>query len=137
MKQKKYAVLGLGIFGSTIAKTLVDHHCDVIAIDYDSECIDRARKFLASTFNADFTDIDQLRDLGIQSVDVAIVAISHLESSILTILHLKELGVSYVVAKAKNKLNQRILLKMGADKVLCPDEVSGLVVADTLLHDLD
>lgn len=134
MKQKTYAVLGLGVFGSTIAKTLSEYHCEVIGIDSDLTCVERVAEFATQAVQADFTDIDQLRELGIQDVDVAVVATgSRLESSIMAVLHLKELGVPYIVAKAKNKLYMQILLKVGADKVIRPEKEMGERVAKTLL----
>ena len=134
MKQKTYAILGLGIFGSTIAKTLSEYHCEVIGIDMDMSCVERVSEFATQAVQADFTDIDQLRELGVQDVDVAVIAAgSRLESSILAVLHLKELGVPYIVAKAKNKIYMHILLKIGADKVVRPEKEMGERVAKTLL----
>ena len=134
MKQKTYAVLGLGVFGSTIAKTLSEYHCEVIGIDNDLTCVERVAEFATQAVQADFTDIEQLRELGIQDVDVAVVATgSRLESSIMAVLHLKELGVPYIVAKAKNKVYMQILLKVGADKVIRPEKEMGERVAKTLL----
>jgi trk system potassium uptake protein TrkA len=134
MKQKTYAVLGLGVFGSTIAKTLSEYHCEVIGIDSDLTCVERVAEFTTQAVQADFTDIEQLRELGVQDVDVAVVATgSRLESSIMAVLHLKELGVPYIVAKAKNKVYMQILLKVGADKVIRPEKEMGERVAKTLL----
>ena len=134
MKQKTYAILGLGVFGSTIAKTLSEYHCEVIGIDTDLSCVERVAEYATQAVQADFTDIDQLRELGIQDVDVAVVATgSQLESSIMAVLHLKELGVPYIVAKAKNRLYMQILLKVGADKVIRPEKEMGERVAKTLL----
>jgi trk system potassium uptake protein TrkA len=134
MKQKTYAILGLGVFGSTIAKTLSEYHCEVIGIDTNLTCVERVAEFATQAVQADFTDIDQLRELGIQDVDVAVVATgSQLESSIMAVLHLKELGVPYIVAKAKNRLYMQILLKVGADKVIRPEKEMGERVAKTLL----
>jgi trk system potassium uptake protein len=134
MKQKTYAILGLGVFGSTIAKTLSEYHCEVIGIDSDLTCVERVAEFATQAVQADFTDIEQLRELGIQDVDVAVVATgSQLESSIMAVLHLKELGVPYIVAKAKNRLYMQILLKVGADKVIRPEKEMGERVAKTLL----
>jgi len=134
MKQKTYAILGLGVFGSTIAKTLSEYHCEVIGIDTDLTCVERVAEFATQAVQADFTDIEQLRELGIQDVDVAVVATgSQLESSIMAVLHLKELGVPYIVAKAKNRLYMQILLKVGADKVIRPEKEMGERVAKTLL----
>jgi len=134
MKQKTYAILGLGIFGSTIAKTLSEYNCEVIGIDKDISCVERVSEFATQAVQADFTDIDQLRAIGVEDVDVAVVATgSRLEESIMAILNLKELGVPYILAKAKNKMYMQILLKIGADKVVRPEKEMGERVAKTLL----
>jgi len=134
MKQKTYAILGLGIFGSTIAKTLSEYNCEVIGIDKDITCVERVSEFATQAVQADFTDIDQLRAIGVEDVDVAVVATgSRLEESIMAILNLKELGVPYILAKAKNKMYMQILLKIGADKVVRPEKEMGERVAKTLL----
>lgn len=134
MKQKTYAILGLGIFGSTIAKTLSEYNCEVIGIDKDISCVERVSEFATQAVQADFTDIDQLRAIGVEDADVAVVATgSRLEESIMAILNLKELGVPYILAKAKNKMYMQILLKIGADKVVRPEKEMGERVAKTLL----
>ncbi len=134
MKQKQYAILGLGIFGSTIAKTLSEYNCEVIALDKDITCVDRASEFVTQAVLADFTDIEQLRAIGIADCDVAVVASgSRLEESIMAIMNLKELGVPYILAKAKNKTYMHILTKIGADKVVRPEKEMGERVAKGLL----
>ncbi len=134
MKQKQYAVLGLGIFGSTIAKTLSEFNCEVIALDKEISCVDRASEFVTQAVLADFTDIEQLRAIGVGDCDVAVVATGlRLEESIMAIMNLKELGVPYVLAKAKNKTYMHILLKIGADKVVRPEKEMGERVAKSML----
>lgn len=131
---KQYVILGLGIFGSTIAKTLSSYNYDVIAIDRDLSCVDRISDYVTQAIQADFTDIEQLRSIGIQDSDVAVVATgSHLEESILAILNLKELGIPYILAKAKNKRYMQILDKIGADKVVRPEKEMGERVAKGLI----
>jgi trk system potassium uptake protein TrkA len=134
VKQKIYAVLGLGIFGSTIAKTLSEFNYDVIALDKDISCVDRASEFVTEAVQVDFTDIEQLRAIGVGDVDVAVVATgARLEESIMAIMNLRELGVPYILAKAKNKTYREILLKIGADKVVRPEKEMGERVAKQLL----
>ncbi len=133
-EKKSYAILGLGIFGSTIARVLSDSNHDVIAIDRDITCVDRVSEYVVNAVQADITDIDQLRSIGVQDVDVAVVATgSHLEDSIMAVLNLKELGVPYVVAKAKNRKYMNILEKVGADRVVRPEKEMGERVAKQLL----
>lgn len=133
-ERKSYAILGLGIFGSTIARVLSDSNHDVIAIDKDIICVDRVSEFVVNSVQADITNIDQLRSIGVQDVDVAVVATgSHLEDSVMAVLNLKELGVPYVVAKAKNRKYMTILEKVGADRVVRPEKEMGERVAKQLL----
>ena len=105
MKNKQYVVLGLGVFGSTITKTLSQFGCEVLAIDKNPECVQRVAEFATRSVIGDITDQQFLIDLGIEEFDVGIVAIgTHLEESLLGVLNLKEIGVPYIIAKAKNKL---------------------------------
>lgn len=134
MGRKSFAVLGLGIFGSTIAKTLSSYDYDVIAIDKDIINVDRTAEDVVSAIQANITDIEQLKAAGVQDVDCAIVATgSHLEDSIMAVMNLKELGIKYVVAKAKNKQHMKILERVGADRVIRPEKEMGVRVAKQLV----
>jgi trk system potassium uptake protein TrkA len=134
MKRKSFAILGLGIFGSTMAKTLSEYGYDVIGIDTDISCVDRVSDFVTQAVQADFTDIDQLCSIGVEDVDVAVIATgSKLEASVMAVLHLKELGVPFIMAKAKNKVYMQILLKVGADRVVRPEKEMGERVAKSLM----
>ncbi|MEF9891888.1 MAG: TrkA family potassium uptake protein [Anaerorhabdus sp.] len=133
-KNKTFAILGLGIFGSTITKSLSDFNYEVIAVDRDIICVDRIAEFAANAVQADITDIEQLRAIGVQDCDCAVVATgSHLEDSIMAIMNLKELGVPYIVAKAKNKKYMQIFEKIGADRVIRPEKEMGERVAKQLV----
>ncbi|WP_455685019.1 potassium channel family protein [Thomasclavelia sp.] len=135
MKNKQYAVLGLGVFGSTVATTLSQYDCEVIAIDKDESCVERIADEVTKAAVADTTDIEQLRALGIEDIDVAIVAIgTHLEESVLTTMNVKDLGVPYVIAKAKNKQFSKILEKVGANRVIRAEKDMGVRVAKSLLR---
>lgn len=134
-KDRQYAVLGLGIFGSTVAKTLSKFNCEVIAVDTDIKCVDRMADIVTQAIQCDITDINQLRAAGIQDCDIAIVSMgSHLEESVMAIINLKELGVPYIVAKAKNKRYMQIFKELGANKVVRPEKEMGEKVARTLLR---
>lgn len=133
---KQYAVLGLGIFGSTIAKTLSSYGCEVIAVDADIESVQRMADIVTVAIKGDITDINVLRNAGVGDCDIAIVATgSHLEDSIMAVMNLVELETPYIVAKAKNKRNRKILEKIGANKVINPEKEMGIVTAKTLLND--
>ena len=122
MNSKQYAVLGLGIFGSTVATTLAEYGCEVIAVDQDESCVERVADEVTKAVVAN-------------DIDVAIVAIgTHLEEAVLATMNLKELGVPYVIAKAKNKQFMKILEKVGANKVIRAEKDMGLKVAKSLLR---
>lgn len=135
MKNKQYAVLGLGVFGSTVATTLAQYDCEVIAIDKEESCVERIADEVTKAVVADTTDIEQLKALGIEDIDVAIVAIgTHLEEAVLTTMNVKDLGVPFVIAKAKNKQFTKILEKVGANKVIRAEKDMGIRVAKSLLR---
>ena len=123
------------MFGSTVATTLAQYNCEVIAIDIDESCVERIADEVTKAVVADTTDIEQLRALGLDDIDVAIIAIgTHLEESVLTTMNVKDLGVPYVIAKAKNKQFSKILEKVGADRVIRAEKDMGIKVAKSLLR---
>ena len=133
--EKQFVVLGLGIFGSTLVKTLSQFGREVIAIDKDSENVQRVSEFATKAVIGDVTDIQFLTDLGLDDIDVGIVAIGdRLEDSILATMNLKELGVPYVIVKAKNKRFKVVLERIGADHVVRPEKEMGEKIARTLLR---
>ena len=135
MSKRQYVVLGLGVFGSTITKTLSQFGCEVLAIDKNPECVQRVADFATKAVIGDITDEQFLIDVGVQEFDVGIVAIgNHLEESLLGVLNLKELGVQYIIAKAKNKRFKDVLEKIGADRVIRPEKEMGERLARSLLR---
>lgn len=133
--EKQFVVLGLGIFGSTLVKTLSQFGREVIAIDKDSENVQRVSEFATKAVIGDVTDIQFLTDLGLDDIDVGIVAIGdRLEDSILATMNLKELVVPYVIVKAKNKRFKVVLERIGADHVVRPEKEMGEKIARTLLR---
>ncbi len=134
MKDKSFAVIGLGQFGMTLAVTLAEADCDVLAIDEKEELIQEIAEKVTYAVKADVREPGILKSLGVQNVDVAIIAISeNLEASITATMQAKDLGVPFVMAKAINALHGRILDKIGADEVIYPEQSMGLRVARNLL----
>lgn len=121
-ERKTYVILGLGRFGSTLAKELTDYNQDVIAIDKDMTNVDRVSSFVANAVCLDYTDIDALKAAGVKDADVGIVTTgTKLDQELLGLLNLKELGVPYVVAKAANTKAKDLMLKVGADETVSPE----------------
>lgn len=134
MKQKSYAVIGLGQFGMTLALTLAEANCDVLVIDDTEENIQDIAEKVTYAVKADVREPDTLKSLGVQNVDVVIVAVAeNMEASITATMQAKELGVPFVMAKAMNSLHGRILSKLGADRVIYPEQSMGIRVAKKLL----
>ena len=134
MKEKSYAVIGLGQFGMSVAETLAESDCDVLAIDAREENIQEIADKVTYAVRADVREPEVLRALGVQNVDVAVIAVAeNMEASIIAAMQVKELGVPFVMAKAMNALHGRILEKIGADKVIYPEQSMGVRVARNLL----
>ena len=105
MGLKQFVVLGLGRFGSSLARTLYGLGHDVLVVDETEEAVQEISESVTHAVQADATDESTLRSLGLRNFDVAIVAIgSNIQSSILISMIVKELGVKHVVAKAKSEL---------------------------------
>ncbi len=134
MKEKSYAVIGLGQFGMSVAETLAESDCDVLAIDAREENIQEIADKVTYAVRADVREPEVLRTLGVQNVDVAVIAVAeNMEASIMATMQAKELGVPYVLAKAMNALHGKILAKIGADRVIYPEQSMGLRVARNLM----
>lgn len=132
--KKTYAVFGLGRYGTAVAKELVDNGMEVIAVDSDQRIADAAAAVLPICKCADITDPEVIRQLAISNVDVVIVAMaSNLEASVMAVTLCKEVGVKTVIAKCSSEMHQKILTRVGADKVVFPENESGVRLAKNLL----
>lgn len=133
-KKKTYAVFGLGRYGRAVAKELVKNGMEVLAVDVDEAIVNAAIADLPYSKCADVTDIEVLKQLGVQNIDVVIVAMANnLEASVMTTMLCKELGVKMVIAKCSSEMNCKILTKVGADKAIFPEKESGIRLAKNLL----
>lgn len=132
--KKQFAIIGMGRFGSSVAKTLSDLGMEVLGIDQDEEKIQDVVNFVTHAVQADSTDEEAMRALGLRNFDVVVVAIGQdIQSSILTTIILKEIGVSTVIVKAQNELHGKVVKKIGADKVIFPERDMGQRVAHHLV----
>ena len=132
--KKTYAVFGLGRYGTAVAKELVENGMEVIAVDSDERIVNTAADVLPICKCADITDPDVIQQLGINNVDVVIIAMANnLEASVMAVTLCKEAGVPTVIAKCANEMHQKILNRVGADKVVFPENESGIRLAKDLL----
>ena len=120
---KNYVVIGLGRFGSAIARQLCSLGAEVLALDVRSELVQQVANEVTHAVVGDAQDKEVLRALGVRNFDCAIIAIGDdLAASVLTTMNLKELGVPYIVCKAHDETHRRVLERLGANRVLIPEQ---------------
>jgi len=134
-KRQYFVVVGLGTFGLTVASELLKRGCQVTAIDKDEKKVELASEFAIDVIIADGRDKKPLEEAGVSSADAAVVSIGEdLEASFLVTLHLKELGIDWIVTKASSPSQGEILEKIGADRIIYPEEEMAKKLADQLLN---
>ena len=134
--KKSYVVIGLGRFGSNIVKVLSNMNCDVLAIDINEDTVQAISSYTNHCVIADSTKINVLKELGCNSIDHAVVAIgNNLQSSILTVLNLKKLGVKRITVRADEEGHKEIFTMLGANEVIIPEEASANSLANQIISD--
>lgn len=134
MQKKTYAVFGLGRYGMAVAKELVENGQEIIAVDSDQKIVNDASAYLPVCKCADVADAEVIERLGIGNIDTVIVCMaSNLEASVMAVTLCKEAGVKTVIAKCGSEIQQKILLRVGADQVVFPESESGVRLAKNLL----
>ena len=132
--KKEFVVIGLGCFGGSIVRELIEQGADVMAIDKDHERVDEFASIATQAVVADTTDESVLKSLGVRNFEQVIVAIGeNIQASILTTLMLKEIGVKKITVKAQNDYHAKVLHKIGADKVVHPERDMGIRIAHNIL----
>jgi len=132
--QKEFVVIGLGRFGGSIVRELITQGADVMAIDIVPERVDEFAAIATQAVVADTTDEAALKSLGIRNFEHVIVAIGDdIQSSILTTLMLKEIGVKKITVKAQNDYHEKVLRKIGADQVVHPERDMGIRIANNII----
>lgn len=131
---KQIAVIGLGVFGSEVALSLMKRRFAVLAVDEDAQAVDVIKERVTQAMQLDSTQEQALLEAGIQEMDTVVVAIgtSHVENSILTTALLRQIGVKYIVARAISPLHERILRQVGAHEVVNPEREMGAKVANKI-----
>jgi trk system potassium uptake protein TrkA len=128
--KKEFAVIGLGRFGGSMCRSLTEQGMEVMAIDVNEDRVNEFAPIVTQAVVADTTDEQVLKSLGIRNFDHVIVAIGdNIQSSILTTLILKELGVKHITVKAQNDYHEKVLRKIGADHVVHPERDMGRRIA--------
>ncbi|WP_128294082.1 potassium channel family protein [Afifella aestuarii] len=136
-KDRSFAVIGLGTFGSTVASELARFGNHVLGIDIDERNVARLADDIAEAIIADGSDEDALREAGVGACDVAVVAIGEdLEANVLCTMNVKLLGVPTVWVKATSRTHHRILAKLGVDRVIQAEREVGQHIAQMLYNPL-
>lgn len=131
---RKIVVIGLGIFGSNIAKELFENGLEVIAIDKNKEAVQQIRDFSTKAILADGTNKEIMEEIGITEDDVAIISFGEdLAASTIITLHLRQLKVKDIIVKAPNEEHKLILEKVGATDVIIPEKDIASKVAKSLI----
>ncbi|MEW6423479.1 MAG: TrkA family potassium uptake protein [Bacillota bacterium] len=130
----QFAVIGLGRFGSSVARTLSRMGYEVLAVDVDADKVNDITDEVTYAVQVDAMEEEALKSLGLRNFDVVVVAIGQeIKASILVTVMLKEMGVPKIVAKANDELHGRVLQKVGADVVVFPERDMGVRLAHTLV----
>ncbi len=130
---KSFVVIGLGRFGTSVAKTLYDLGNEVMAVDMNPDTVQEISEHVTHAVVADVLDEAVLHELGLSNFDVVIISIaSNIEASIMATLTAKELGAKKVVVKAQSDVHGKVLTKVGADRIVFPERDMGARVAHNL-----
>jgi trk system potassium uptake protein len=120
--KKLFAVLGLGRFGGTLVEELTKMNVEVLAVDENEEVVEKYADIATHVVQSKINDESDLKALGISNVDHAIVSFgNNIETSILAAMLLKEMGIKQVWVKAANYYHQKVLEKVGTDRVIHPE----------------
>ncbi|WYW08395.1 TrkA family potassium uptake protein [Fusobacterium nucleatum] len=133
---KQYLVIGLGRFGTSVAKTLYEAEKNVLAIDIDEDNVQDKidTNIIKNAVIGDPSDEKVLKDIGAENFDVAFVCIGDIEASVMIALNLKELGIKSIIAKAINKKHGKVLTKIGATEIVYPEEHMGKRIAELTMN---
>lgn len=131
---KRVIVIGLGIFGMNLVKTLYENGIEIIAIDKNKDIIQQVKECCSKAILADGTNKEMIESIGIQEDDIVIISFGEdLSASTLITLHLKELKVKNIIVKAPNEDHKRVLEKVGATDVVIPEREMADKVARSII----
>lgn len=132
---KKFAVIGLGQFGTAIAKTLSSRDAEVIAIDREMNRVENIKDFVSYSVAIDATSKSALKSQNIQDMDCVVVAIGeNFHSAILCVNILIELGVKRIIGRAMGENERLILQKLGIKEIISPEDELGFRITESILN---
>lgn len=132
--KRSVAVLGLGKFGSSVARGLAQGGAEVLAVDKNEEHVRDIVDDVTCAVCADISDKEAMNSIGLEAMDAVVISTAeHLDASVMALMLVKEIGVPYILAKADGELKGEILKKVGADEIVYPEEEMGMRIANNLL----
>ncbi len=134
--KKSFVVIGLGRFGASVAKALTNLNCDILGVDISEDCVSDIIRDIEHCVIADSTKLATLKELGVASIDHAVVAIgNNLEASILTTMNLNTLGVKHITVRSDSTNYKEMFKRLGATEVIVPEEASAISLANQIASD--
>ncbi len=131
---KSFAVLGLGRFGKEMALQLARGGAEVLALDRERKMVEEVADEVTRAVAANLRDKDALQELGVAECDCVILSVgSDLAASVLAVMNLKAIGVKHLICKAYDEVHREVLLKLGADQVIIPEQEFAAKLAGQLL----
>ena len=131
--KKSFIVIGLGLFGKAVTTTIQALHCEVLAIDIKEEEVRGVADEVTRCAVCDGTSLAALKSLGVENMTDGVIAVGDLQTAILALMNLKELGVERVTVKTSSASYEPIFKRLGADKTVVPEESSGRMLAHSLV----
>ena len=134
MGKKHIVVFGLDSFGMSTIKQLSKYNCETLAIDKNMDRVELADEYATYAMQVNIQDVDDFEDVSLNSYDIAIITFSNIQTSILAALVCKENNIPMVIAKANDETHKKILAKMEVDKIILPEEDSGIKLAKGIMN---
>ena len=132
--KKQCVIVGLGKYGTSIAKKLSDEGVEVLAIDNNIKVVEKVSSYVTKAIKIDVTSSEAWDSLPIKDFDIGVVCFGeNITASILSCLALQEAGVKYIIAKAGDKLHKKVLEKLNINEVVFPEEFVGEITAQNIL----
>lgn len=132
--KKQCVIVGLGRYGTTIAKKLSDEGVEVLAVDNDIKLVEKISGYVTKAICIDVTSPEIWEQVPLNNFDVGVVCFGeNIAASILSCIALQDAGVKHIIAKAGNKYHKRVLEKINVDEVVFPEEIVGDMTADSIL----
>ena len=134
--KKQCLVVGLGIYGMSVARKLSEEGIDVLAIDKNMKLVEKASEFVTKAICMDITSLESLDELPLSDFDVAVVGIGeNISVSLLTCLTLKDANIPKIIAKAGDRMHRKVLEKINVDEIVLPEEELGYVTERKIIND--